>query len=101
MTNDSIIAALKNEAKFRAIRDDARGDDARDEAYAEALAKSDDSDYAEAYAEAYADIYIESYIKAYIKSGINIAKKLLEEGLPLDDIREHIEALRQFDRYAE
>lgn len=96
MTNDAIIAALKNEAKFRAIRDDAR-----DEAYAEALAKSDDSDYAEAYAEAYADIYIESYIKAYIKSGINIAKKLLEEGLPLDDIREHIEALRQFDRYAE
>lgn len=96
MTNDSIIAALKNEAKFRAIRDDAR-----DEAYAEALAKSDDSDYAEAYAEAYADIYIESYIKAYIKSGINIAKKLLEEGLPLDDIREHIKALRQFDRYAE
>lgn len=96
MTNDSIIAALKNEAKFRAIRDDAR-----DEAYAAALAKSDDSDYAEAYAEAYADIYIESYIKAYIKSGINIAKKLLEEGLPLDDIREHIEALRQFDRYAE
>lgn len=96
MTNDSIIAALKNEAKFRAIRDDAI-----DEAYAEALAKSDDSDYAEAYAEAYADIYIESYIKAYIKSGINIAKKLLEEGLPLDDIREHIEALRQFDRYAE
>ena len=96
MTNDSIIAALKNEAKFCAIRDDAR-----DEAYAEALAKSDDSDYAEAYAEAYADIYIESYIKAYIKSGINIAKKLLEEGLPLDDIREHIEALRQFDRYTE
>lgn len=96
MTNDSLMATLKNEAKFRAIRDDAR-----DEAYSEALAKSDDSDYAEAYAEAYADIYIESYIKAYIKSGINIAKKLLEEGLPLDDIREHIEALRQFDRYAE
>ncbi len=96
MTNDSIIAALKNEAKFRAIRDDAR-----DEAYDEAIAKTDDSDYAEAYAEAYADIYIESYIKSYIKSGINIAKKLLEEGLPLDDIRELINALRQLDRNAD
>lgn len=80
MTNNTLMATLKNAAKFRAIRDDAR-----DEAYAEAIEKYDDEDYAKAYAEAYADIYVESYIKSFIKTGIT--KKLLEEGLPLDDIR--------------